>query len=36
MMTPFLQLSFALVIILLTARFAGHLSTRLRQPAVRH
>ncbi len=33
-MTPFLQLSFTLVIILLTAKIAGYLSTRLHQPAV--
>ncbi len=33
-MTSFLQLSFALVIILLTAKIAGYLSTRLHQPAV--
>jgi len=33
-MTPFLQLAFELVIILLAAKAAGYLSTRLGQPAV--
>ncbi len=33
-MTPFLQLVFALVVILLTARLAGYLSTRIGQPSV--
>jgi Kef-type K+ transport system membrane component KefB len=33
-MTPFLQLSFELVIILLAAKAAGYLSTRLGQPSV--
>jgi Kef-type K+ transport system membrane component KefB len=33
-MTPFLQLAFELVIILLAAKLAGYLSTRLGQPSV--
>jgi Kef-type K+ transport system membrane component KefB len=33
-MSPFLQLAFELVIILLAAKAAGFLSTRLGQPSV--
>lgn len=33
-MTPFLQLTFTLAILLLTAKFAGYLSIRLGQPSV--
>ena len=33
-MTPFLQLAFELVVILLAAKAAGYISTRLKQPSV--